>query len=59
MTAEDMKHQEHIKPNDCTECSNFGISKLTKFPSLCKRNYAWFECGGKFGYKIPIEEDTE
>ena len=42
---------EHTKPSSCKECGNLGISELTVFPSLCKRNYLWFECGGKFGYK--------
>ena len=43
---------KHIKPKDCFECGHFGeLSKIIEFPSLCKRNYLWFECGGKFGYK--------
>jgi hypothetical protein len=31
---------------------------MTMFPSLCKRNYLWFQCGGKFGYKKQREVEV-
>ncbi len=38
------------KPKDCFECENFGeIVGVTHFPSLCKKNLLWFDCGGKEG----------
>ncbi len=40
------------KPKDCYECQNFGqIKGITHFPSLCKKNLLWFDCGGKEGIK--------
>ena len=50
---------KHIKPEHCKECGNFGVTKITMFPSLCKRNYLWFQCGGKFGYKKERENDDK
>lgn len=52
MSEEIKLKSEHMKPSNCNECSNFGISEKTVFPSLCKENYLWFQCGGKFGYKL-------
>ncbi len=53
-----MEHKDHKKPKDCGECAHFGIiSVSTIFPSLCERNYLWFQCGGNFGY-IKEKEDS-
>lgn len=47
---------KHIKPLHCGECGNQGVSDITTFPSLCKRNYLWFQCNGEFGYEIEVKE---
>lgn len=63
MVLKDKKDLEtkDLRPKHCAECTNFGISKLTRGMSRCKLNYLWFECGGKLGdkRKDPIPKDKE
>lgn len=46
-----MEESKIKQPKSCHECTNQGISDITIFPSICKINYLFFQCGGKLGYK--------
>lgn len=48
------------KPISCFECEYFGvISEITVFPSLCEKNWLWFDCHGNYGVKKERKENDK
>jgi len=54
---EELKTCEEEKPKDCFECVYFGengehiLSGKAHFPSLCEKDWLWFNCNGEYGVR--------